>query len=129
VKTSAAIVATVAALAALFTSILESGSGPLPVVWNAGDATSAQAARGGSQLKVAEPLEPPAEGPCTPRNRVLEVATRAAGLDQRHDVDVRMSVDAKICVVVLWTLPKRPGGYQFVTLDGSGKVIAVRPGF
>jgi hypothetical protein len=66
--------------------------------------------------------------PCEPKDHVLETARRAAGTDYRHEVDPRMEVEGDTCTIVLWRLPKTPGGYRVVTVDADGDVTSIRPG-
>jgi hypothetical protein len=77
-------------------------------------------------IGVAATMAP--NGPCQPRSRILEVARRAAGPEYRADTTPRMQVDGDTCSVLLWRLPKKPGGYRIVTVDAHGRVVSVRPG-
>ena len=92
-----------------------SGTGEEPIASPSGTAATAAAASGGGS-------------PCEPRSRVLEVATRAAGRAYRQDAAPQLDVVGDTCEVLLWRLPKKPGGYRVVVVDASGKVVSVRPG-
>jgi hypothetical protein len=66
--------------------------------------------------------------PCEPKGRVLEAARRAAGPDYYGEAAPQMDVVGDTCEVLLWRLPKRPGGYRIVKVDASGRVVRVWPG-
>ena len=68
------------------------------------------------------------EGPCEPKSRVLYVARRAAGPEYYGEAAPQMDVVGDTCEVLLWRLPKRPGGYRIVKVDASGRVVRVQPG-
>ena len=85
-------------------------------------------AKGSDALARGGAAESPPNGPCEPSSLVLEAARRAAGPDYRHEAAPQMDVEGNTCVVLLWRLPKRPGGYRIVRVDASGRVMSVRPG-
>lgn len=66
--------------------------------------------------------------PCVPTEQVLEVARRAAGAEFAHEAAPQMYSQGDTCEIVLWRLPKRPGGCRIVTLDATMQVVSVRPG-
>jgi hypothetical protein len=71
---------------------------------------------------------PAQEGPCKPRSRILKTARRAVGPEYRQEAAPQMDVREGTCEVLLWRLPKTPGGYRVVRVDSNGKVVSVRPG-
>ena len=81
----------------------------------------------------------PAEKPkqeCVPTERYVEAAKSAARMSGA--VDAKASAETNIkakraderhtCVIVLWRLPKKPGGYRTVTLTVDRRVVSVKRG-
>jgi hypothetical protein len=106
-----------------------------PAAEDAGRASDGSLSEGGAEglsspvvRGVTDATGSPDKGPCEPRNRVLEIARRAAGPAYSQDVAPRMEVEGGTCAISLWRIPKTPGGHRVVIIDASGKVVSVRPG-
>lgn len=90
-------------------------------------------------LSIALFCPPPADKAkqeCTPTERYVEAAKSAAGMSGALEAKVTAEANAKAkraderhtCVVVLWRLPKKPGGYRTVTLTTNGRVVSIKRG-
>jgi hypothetical protein len=100
-------------------------------LWVFDSAETRHGVRGGRNPDVpAKGAGAPAgrQNPCEPKGRVLEVARRAVGPEYRPDAAPRMDARGEHCEVVLWRLPKVPGGYRVVTINRVGDVVSGRPG-
>jgi hypothetical protein len=90
-------------------------------------------------LTIALSCPPPAEKPkqeCVPTERYVEAAKSAARMSGAVEAKVSAETNIKAkraderhtCVVILWRLPKKPGGYRIVTLTTDGRVVSVKRG-
>ena len=109
-----------------FLILLTLVSAPLRVVPVVGPGHQEANSKRDLDAKVASQL--PTEGPCAPRDRLVEVARQAVGPEYRNREAATMDAIGNVCQVVLWRLPKTPGGYRVVTIDARGKVLSVLPG-
>ena len=69
-----------------------------------------------------------APNPCEPQKRVLAAVEAAIGSVSGPDHEVTMSRQEDKCAVLVWSIPKVPGGFVTVIVDAKGKVVRVIKG-